>query len=432
MTVPNIRYVISPKLPLIRRRIVETLLILRARWEEFFNKRCLVGFPWFWPAGRFGERAMLDARRIVRQRFGHDYHPIPRALAKVLVTIAWPPAVLVHLWQIRRGYGAEAVPMKRAPGALWTAMRHNVWPCDYYAYELWHPDRRVKIDNYLYTSEATRLFKVLNRPSQPDPIGDKLAFHDLCNVHVLPTPALLAAFAPTAKLMEFESGRPPERDLFVKPRLGFGGDGAERFHWDGVAFQNDSACRLKPEDLCDYLETRARKENRTLLVQPLLSNHPDLCVANGSLATARLVTGRSTDGKVVAIFGYLYFSQLDQGRWHVEGLIDLTTGRVMSAPLQHTSSLTHRLHQFGSNDGCTLPEWDLALRYAKIAHRVCPNFAFVGWDLAFTNHGPMLLEGNANWSANTYQLLRGEPLGQTMFAVVLATHLRLEIGDKRI
>ena len=31
----------------------------------------------------------------------------------------------------------------------------------------------------LYTNEAVRLFKVLNRPSQPDPIGDKLAFHDI-------------------------------------------------------------------------------------------------------------------------------------------------------------------------------------------------------------------------------------------------------------
>ena len=47
----------------------------------------------------------------------------------------------------------------------------------------------------------------------------------------LPTPAVLAAFAPTGKLLEFEAGRPPKRDLFVKPRLGFGGDGAERFRW---------------------------------------------------------------------------------------------------------------------------------------------------------------------------------------------------------
>ena len=161
---------------------------------------------------------MVDARRIVRRHFGRDHHPLYRALAQVLATIAWPPAVLVHLWQIRRFDGPEAVPIKRVPGALWAALRHNILPGEYYAYALWQPDRRANIDHYLYSNEAPRLFKVLNRPSQPDPIGDKLAFHEMCKAHALPTPAVLAAFAPTGKLIEFESGRPPERDLFVKPR----------------------------------------------------------------------------------------------------------------------------------------------------------------------------------------------------------------------
>ena len=78
----------------------------------------------------------------------------------------------------------------------------------------------MNIDNYLYSNEAPRLFKVLNRPSQPDPIGDKLAFHEMCKAHALPTPAVLAAFAPTGKLLDFESGRPPKHDLFVKARTG--------------------------------------------------------------------------------------------------------------------------------------------------------------------------------------------------------------------
>jgi len=38
-------------------------------------------------------------------------------------------------------------------------------------------------------------------------------------------------------------------------------------------------------------------EKRTLLVQPALSNHPELSIeANANLATARLVTGLSIDG----------------------------------------------------------------------------------------------------------------------------------------
>ena len=124
--------------------------------------------------------------------------------------------------------------LKRVPGALWAAIRHNILPSEYYEYGLWQPDRRMNIDNYLYSNEAARLFKVLNRPSQVDPIVDKLAFYELCKTHGIPTPEVLAAFAPTGKLMDFQSGLPPQHDLFVKARTGMGGLGAERFRWDGV------------------------------------------------------------------------------------------------------------------------------------------------------------------------------------------------------
>ena len=46
--------------------------------------------------------------------------------------------------------------------------------------------------------------------------------------------------------------------------------------------------------------------------------------------------------------------------------------------------------------------------------------------VAFTPDGPMILEGNTNWSAGTYQSLRGEPLGLTKFADILATQLTSE------
>ena len=66
---------------------------------------------------------------------------------------------------------------------------------------------------------------------------------------------------------------------------------------------------------------------------------------------------------------------------------------------------------------------DTVLRYTKVAHQACSNFVFIGWDVAFTEHGPMLLEGNVNWNASDYQRLRGEPLGHTKFADILATRL---------
>ncbi len=110
-------------------------------------------------------------------------------------------------------------------------------------------------------------------------------------------------------------------------------------------------------------------------------------------------------------------------------MIDVANGRLMPAPPQDAPCVSmYRYRQFGRSDACTLPDWDAALRYVKVAHQACSNFVFVGWDVAFTPDGAMILEGNANWEAATYQTLRGEPLGHTKFADILAARLRNGTG----
>jgi Sugar-transfer associated ATP-grasp len=412
-----------------QQRSIGFIQALLQRWHAFFNMRCLAGFPWFWPARPAGVPVMTEARRIVRRYFGRDHHRIYRASAQIFVTVAWPPAVLLHCWQIRRFRGPEAVPIKRIPGAIWTAMRHNVLPGEYFAYKLWEPDRKVNIDNYLYSNEAPRLFKVLNRPLQSDPIGDKLAFHEMCKVHALPTPEILAAFAEKGTLIEFESLLPPERDLFVKPRFGISGHRAERFRWHRAAFESDRGYRIRAEELGGHLAIRAYNEKETLLVQPVLLNHSDLRMnPNEALATARLVTGVSSEGIVVPIFGFIYFAQPNRitAQHGLVALINVANGQLMSTPISGNSGGKRSNLQLDdcSDNAWMLPNWAAALRHAKVAHGACTNFVFVGWDIAFTGEGPMLLEGNANWSADEHQSLTGEPLGHRKFAEILEGRLK--------
>ena len=411
-------------------QVADFLVSLKGRCLLFFRRRCLAGFPWYWPARPPGQYAMVEARRTVRRHFGRDHHPALRTIAKILVTIAWPPAVLVNLLQARYMMGPDAMPINRAAGALWVAIRHNILPTEYYAYGLWRGDRRRDIDSYLFANESSRLFKVLNRPLERDPIGDKLAFHEMCKAHDLPTPAVLAAFAPTGKLMDFAFGRPPQQDLFVKASSG--NSFAERFRWHGADFESDCGCRLSREELGAYLANRARIKNQTLVVQPVLSNHPDLRVeSSGALATVRLVTGRSVNDEVIPIFSFILFGLPNRIEAHSNcvTLIDVATGRLMPAPPRKSPAMSmYQYREFGLNDACTLPDWDLALCHIKVAHKVCSNFVFVGWDVAFTERGPMILEGNVNWDAATFQTLRDEPLGYTKFADILATRLTSERG----
>jgi hypothetical protein len=218
---------------------------------------------------------------------------------------------------------------------------------------------------------------------------------------------------------------PPKRDLFVKPRIGVGGDGAEHFRWDGVLFKSERCDHLKSEDLAGYLATRTRAENRTLIVQPALSNHPTLRIAaTASLATARVITGLSANGDVIPIFGHIHFSPETAAQ--SVALIDLASGRFAppQQKLDRTKWSAPQIDMSSDGGGGMLPDWDSVLRYIEVAHQACSNFVFIGWDVAFTEQGPVLLEGNLNWDASDYQRLQGQPLGNTKFADTLASRLR--------
>src|SRR6516164_5465876 len=141
-------------------QIAEIFASLHRQWDRFFFTRCRTGLPWYWPARPAGQQPMVEARRIVRRNFGRDHHPINRKLAQVLVTVAWPFAVLQNAWLVRQWFRPRKAFLKRAPGALWAAIRHNVLPNEYYEYQLWQPERRKDIDNYLFDNEAARLFNV--------------------------------------------------------------------------------------------------------------------------------------------------------------------------------------------------------------------------------------------------------------------------------
>src|SRR5262249_7762797 len=159
--------------------------------------------------------------------------------------------------------------------------------------------------------------------------------------------------------------------------------------------------------------------------QPALSNHPALGIApNSRLAAARLITGLTTNSSVFPICGFIYFPQSDLAARYVSvASIDMASGRLLSGP-QELCEADGSNDQLYKKSDSPLPGWEAAVRHVKIAHQACPSFVFVGWDVAFTEQGPMLLEGNAHWCADEHQRLRGEPLGCTKFAEILAMRLR--------
>ena len=54
---------------------------------------------------------------------------------------------------------------------------------------------------------------------------------------------------------------------------------------------------------------------------------------------------------------------------------------------------------------------------------IFPKSAAIGWDIALTDQGPLLLEANPNWCVEVVQMAHGAPLGATILPSLLMSHL---------
>src|SRR5690606_16286151 len=71
-------------------------------------------------------------------------------------------------------------------------------------------------------------------------------------------------------------------------------------------------------------------------------------------------------------------------------------------------------------EGFRLPLWDQVINLVMRAHAAFLEFPSVGWDVALTPDGPVLVEGNFNWNVVLTQQASGEPLDEDYYASLLS------------
>ena len=54
-------------------------------------------------------------------------------------------------------------------------------------------------------------------------------------------------------------------------------------------------------------------------------------------------------------------------------------------------------------DGYSIENYDEAVLLALEAHKQFYNVEFIGWDIAMSEHGPCIVEGNDNWEVTLMQ-----------------------------
>jgi hypothetical protein len=413
------------------------------------------------PAGSgVGARSRLLFRRLALWRRA----PMPRLERLYWHTLKPLFAAFLIAWytpryaaSVRRRFGIPVLRQLREQCRL--GFRDWVNPRNYYFHELYRRRGAADCSDFVMRHEIKEgLLKSLHKlmpkvHGERVNLGHKLAFAEVCARHGLPTPAILGVAAhgrivwcdPTAQSRGVPGGDLPDCDLpdcdlFVKPEHGRGAVGAQGYrrrpaqgHAGGCYGIGDYAS-ISQEALLQGLAWRSRI--RPHIIQPLLRNHPDLAdLADHALVTLRLITCMDEAGHPVVTHAMLRSVTKLEPDWataeEYAAPIDLATGQlgVMCGDSVFGPQHRYDFHPVtcARVTGRIVPLWpevhDLAIR----AHRVFADRLLLGFDIAVTPEGAVLIEANSYPDTEFLQRVHGEGIGRSPLGPLLARHLdRLE------
>jgi hypothetical protein len=286
---------------------------------------------------------------------------------------------------------------------------------------LFRIERADELEGYVRRFEDAALNKRINPLgwTRECALADKRRFYQRCVAAGLPHPPTVAILA-DGRLMGIIAD-PAGQDLIAKPANGEGGDGLTM-----LGRFADAA------DLRARLPGRLRRRRGILVVQPRVSTHADLAdLALNALPTVRVVTILDEAGRpevVSATFRFASAPEAEVDNMKAGGLIapvDLDDG-ALGVACHGYGGGDHQAHPVTGAPivGRVLPQWPAVKALAVQAHaEAFEDYALIGWDVAMTPDGPVLIEGNGKPGVLMPQRAARRGLGEGRYGVLLAHHL---------
>lgn len=374
------------------------------------------GFPFHPSRQPIGNLGMHRLRIALRDEQFQRHPYLKRLGAKMVLAMMWP--VFAAISATRYGIEHGASPT-RVLDAWYLALRSNVPPLEYFLYRLWEPERRSRLDDYLYWTENALALVTLNRAagqkSATSPVDDKLLFYNFCLDHMLPTPTVFGAWELGSQTF---GGPLPKQDLWIKPARGSGASGAERWTWTGNCYWRDGQF-LSTDQMIDHVASHS-KAYTTTLVQEVIHSHADQAPLIGDAPLGvRIITGRRRSGKVEVIDALAIWPR--KGAETPEGghvaTINIASGCVGPVYKAEKDGLARGM------EGQVLPAWPLVLDCVLEGHAKLGGHVFLGWDVAVGAEGPEVLETNAIWGCFHHQVVPDRPIADTAFASIAAEYV---------
>ena len=423
----------------LRRRLFRAKGFLRNRRNELAYR--IAGLP---TAIRHLWRRNCNSVAAIRLAYtGRFWRPqsAAEAVDLCLALLLWPVALLLmsglFLWKVGRAVAVRSErPLHRQLlDHLRLYVAAGILPPMYYVYELHRRPLRRHARSFLLRGETKGgVFHIVNRDQRRagSIVQDKAAFAEHFRKQGMAAVPTLAVFRSGRMI----SDRPLDdfrTDLFVKPVVGKGGRGGQR--WDYIAFDRFRSAGGLVLSTRELFERWRRKSGRTaLLVQPRIVNHTDLLpLNNGALSTVRVLTcldERNRPELVGAILRMAIGSNHVVDNAHAGGIaaaVDLETGRLGLASDLGTGAgpgWIGRHPQSGARiEGAELPCWQALRSLVEDAHSTVQGAVLLGWDVALTPGGPMLVEANGGPGLEAMQRAHRRGFGRERLGDLLAHHL---------
>lgn len=264
----------------------------------------------------------------------------------------------------------------------------------------------------------------------------KLAFELACRAAGLPVVTTLAVV--DARGLRKPDGAPldalPAEDLLVKPAYGLQGQGIELWRRTGDGFADAGGTTISESVLVERLQGVVKGTRKTLLLQRREHNHLSLAdIAGPALSTIRLVTiiNESGEPEIVDAFyrtAVRVTAPVDNfhagGTWFpMDGKGVLQPGYAADYAARPVRQTRHPLT--GKEvSGTTHPGAPAVYELGLQAHRAFPDLFIVGWDIAYTPSGPLIVEFNVPPGIDATAQDSADGFIGTRLSAILAFHAR--------
>jgi hypothetical protein len=281
----------------------------------------------------------------------------------------------------------------------------------------------AELDRYIRRFEDAALNKILNPAGWTTTcaLADKALFYARCRAAELPHPETIAEIVDGKITVAAD---PAGRELVAKPADGEGGEGVRM-----IGSFTDGA------DLEARLPVMLGAARGKIIVQPRIATHPSLIyLALNALPTVRIVTMLDEAGEPEVVSATARFASVPGA------LVDnMKAGGLLAAVDLESGALGLACKGYGGGDhevhpvtGAVikdrlLPGWDAAKALAVEAHRTgFPEYVVIGWDIALTPDGALLIEGNGKPGVLMPQRAARQGLAQGRYGTLLAHNLAMK------